>query len=90
MRQLAETGYMSNRGRQLVASCLVHELRQDWRYGAAWFEHQLIDYDVGVIGAIGSTQLVLEATLAATDSSTFKSRLRFMIRTANFVKSGCS
>ena len=47
MRQLAETGYMSNRGRQLVASCLVHELRQDWRYGAAWFEHQLIDYDVG-------------------------------------------
>ncbi|QDG38578.1 DASH family cryptochrome [Alteromonas mediterranea] len=47
MRQLAETGYMSNRGRQLVASCFVHELRQDWRYGAAWFEHQLIDYDVG-------------------------------------------
>lgn len=47
MRQLAQTGYMSNRGRQLVASCFVHELRQDWRYGAAWFEHQLIDYDVG-------------------------------------------
>jgi deoxyribodipyrimidine photo-lyase len=47
MRQLAETGYMSNRGRQLVASCFVHELKQDWRYGAAWFEHQLIDYDVG-------------------------------------------
>lgn len=47
MRQLRETGYMSNRGRQLVASCFVHELRQDWRYGAAWFEHQLIDYDVG-------------------------------------------
>lgn len=47
MRQLAETGYMSNRGRQLVASCFVHELRQDWRYGAAWFEHQLVDYDVG-------------------------------------------
>ena len=47
MRQLAETGYMSNRGRQLVASCFVHELRQDWRYGSAWFEHQLIDYEVG-------------------------------------------
>ncbi|NDV91258.1 DASH family cryptochrome [Alteromonas sp. 345S023] len=46
MRQLAAAGYMSNRGRQLVASCLVHELGQDWRYGAAWFEHQLIDYDV--------------------------------------------
>lgn len=47
MNQLAQTGYMSNRGRQLVASCFVHELRQDWRYGAAWFEHQLIDFDVG-------------------------------------------
>lgn len=47
MRQLLVTGYMSNRGRQLVASCFVHELRQDWRYGAAWFEQQLIDYDVG-------------------------------------------
>ncbi|WP_227520504.1 FAD-binding domain-containing protein [Marinobacter sp. LV10R510-11A] len=22
------------------------EKRQDWRYGAAWFEEQLIDYDV--------------------------------------------
>jgi len=46
MRQLASTGYMSNRGRQLVASCFVNELRQDWRYGAAWFESQLLDYDV--------------------------------------------
>ncbi|MDO6565870.1 DASH family cryptochrome [Alteromonas sp. 1_MG-2023] len=46
MRQLAQTGYVSNRGRQLVASCFVNELRQDWRYGAAWFEHHLIDYDV--------------------------------------------
>jgi len=46
MRQLNQTGYMSNRGRQLVASCLVHELDLDWRYGAAYFEQQLIDYDV--------------------------------------------
>ncbi len=46
MRQLNQTGYMSNRGRQLVASCLVHELNLDWRYGAAYFEQQLIDYDV--------------------------------------------
>ena len=37
---------MSNRGRQIVASCLVNELGVDWRYGAAYFEHQLIDYDV--------------------------------------------
>ncbi|USD67326.1 DASH family cryptochrome [Vibrio sp. SCSIO 43136] len=46
MNQLSSTGYMSNRGRQLVASCLVHELEVDWRYGAAYFESQLIDYDV--------------------------------------------
>ncbi|PMK12592.1 DASH family cryptochrome [Vibrio splendidus] len=46
MRQLNETGYMSNRGRQLVASCLIYELGIDWRHGAAYFESQLIDYDV--------------------------------------------
>lgn len=46
MRQLNATGYMSNRGRQLVASCLIHELGIDWRHGAAYFESQLIDYDV--------------------------------------------
>lgn len=46
MRQLNETGYLSNRGRQIVASCLVNELQVDWRFGAAYFEHQLIDYDV--------------------------------------------
>ena len=33
-------------GRQLVASCLVNELACDWRYGAAYFERQLLDYDV--------------------------------------------
>ncbi|HAG72403.1 MAG TPA: deoxyribodipyrimidine photolyase [Gammaproteobacteria bacterium] len=46
MNQLAETGYLSNRGRQIAASCLVNELEVDWRHGAAWFEHQLVDYDV--------------------------------------------
>ncbi|MBC54614.1 MAG: deoxyribodipyrimidine photolyase [Gammaproteobacteria bacterium] len=48
MRQLKETGYLSNRGRQIAASCFINELGMDWRYGAAWFEHQLIDYDVAV------------------------------------------
>ncbi|MEN2751180.1 DASH family cryptochrome [Psychrobacter sp. FBL11] len=46
MKQLKATGYMSNRGRQLVASCLIHELGVDWRYGATHFEQYLIDYDV--------------------------------------------
>jgi len=45
MRELAATGFMSNRGRQNVASYLIHDLHQDWRWGAAWFEHQLVDHD---------------------------------------------
>lgn len=45
MRELMASGWMSNRGRQNVASYLVHDLQQDWRAGAAWFEAQLIDYD---------------------------------------------
>jgi deoxyribodipyrimidine photo-lyase len=46
MKQLVATGYMSNRGRQLVASCFVHELNLDWRYGARFMEQHLIDFDV--------------------------------------------
>lgn len=46
MRELAATGYLSNRLRQNVASYLIHDLRGDWRAGAAWFESQLLDYDV--------------------------------------------
>ena len=48
MNELRVTGYLSNRGRQIVASCLVNELSVDWRFGAAWFEEQLIDYDAAV------------------------------------------
>ena len=46
MRELRHTGYLSNRLRQVVASYLIHHLKLDWRAGAAWFEAQLIDYDV--------------------------------------------
>ena len=46
MRELAATGYLSNRLRQVVASYLIYDLRGDWRAGAAWFESQLVDYDV--------------------------------------------
>jgi deoxyribodipyrimidine photo-lyase len=46
MRELKSTGYLSNRLRQVVASYVVHDLACDWRAGAAWFESQLIDYDV--------------------------------------------
>ena len=46
MRELNWTGYMSNRGRQNVASFLTDTLGVDWRWGAAYFEAQLVDYDV--------------------------------------------
>ena len=46
MIELKNTGFMSNRGRQNVASYFCNELELDWRYGAAYFESQLIDYDV--------------------------------------------
>ena len=46
MRELNQTGYMSNRGRQNVASFLAQNLNFDWRWGAAYFESKLIDYDV--------------------------------------------
>jgi deoxyribodipyrimidine photo-lyase len=46
MRELRLTGFMSNRGRQNVASYFCNDLAQDWRRGAAYFEEQLLDYDV--------------------------------------------
>ncbi len=46
MLELRLTGFMSNRGRQNVASFFCNDFKLDWRYGAAYFEEQLIDYDV--------------------------------------------
>jgi len=46
MIELNKTGYMSNRGRQMVASFLVKDLKIDWRRGAEYFESLLIDHDV--------------------------------------------
>jgi deoxyribodipyrimidine photo-lyase len=46
MLELQQTGFMSNRGRQNVASYFCNEMNMDWRIGAAYFEEQLIDYDV--------------------------------------------
>jgi len=45
MREINATGYMSNRGRQNVASYLIKDLKVDWRMGAEYFESLLIDYD---------------------------------------------
>ncbi|MGK7912302.1 MAG: DASH family cryptochrome [Synechococcus sp.] len=46
MRELAATGFMSNRGRQNVGSFLTKNLGIHWKMGAEWFESLLIDYDV--------------------------------------------
>ncbi len=46
MKELKFTGFTTNRMRQLLASYLIYDLKLDWRYGAAYFEEQLIDYDV--------------------------------------------
>jgi deoxyribodipyrimidine photo-lyase len=45
MRELNQTGWMSNRGRQNVASFLVKDLKINWQMGAEYFESLLIDYD---------------------------------------------
>ncbi|MDB5022331.1 MAG: family cryptochrome [Mucilaginibacter sp.] len=44
MHQLNATGYIGNHNRQIVAGFLVHQLKADWRKGAAYFEEKLIDY----------------------------------------------
>lgn len=61
MRELAATGFMSNRGRQIVASFLINDLKISWQMGAEYFESMLIDYDPcsnygnwNYIGGVGS------------------------------------
>ncbi|MCV7279559.1 deoxyribodipyrimidine photo-lyase [Mycolicibacterium flavescens] len=46
MRQLAETGWMHNRVRMIVASFLVKDLHLPWQWGARWFLDQLVDGDM--------------------------------------------
>jgi len=44
MKELYFTGFLSNRGRQIAASYLIHDLKVNWTWGAYYFEHHLIDY----------------------------------------------
>ena len=52
--ELLATGFMSNRGRQNVASYLVHDLGLDWRpLGAEHFEESLlVDYTPEQLGQL--------------------------------------
>ena len=45
MRHLAQTGWMHNRARMIVASFLVKDLLIDWRRGEQHFMHFLLDGD---------------------------------------------
>ena len=45
MRELAASGYCSNRVRQNAASVLTKDLTIDWRAGAEWFQWLLADHD---------------------------------------------
>jgi deoxyribodipyrimidine photo-lyase len=45
MRQLAQTGWMHNRGRMIVASFLTKDLLINWRLGEEWFMRRLVDGD---------------------------------------------
>ncbi|MFC0627991.1 cryptochrome/photolyase family protein [Kribbella deserti] len=46
MRQLAESGFMHNRVRMVVASFLVKDLHIHWKHGARWFMRRLYDGDL--------------------------------------------
>ena len=45
MRELLARGVLQRSARQVAAAYLVHDLKQDWCRGAAWFAEHLIDYD---------------------------------------------
>ena len=46
LNEIQETGFLSNRVRQIFASIWINDLELSWRSGALFFEKYLIDYDV--------------------------------------------
>ncbi|RRN77301.1 DASH family cryptochrome, partial [Pseudoxanthomonas sp. SGD-10] len=70
MRELNTTGYIPAKGRQSVASFLIHELNIPWFYGAAYFEEKLIDYapasnwgNWALLAGVGSPQKEIKPIL---------------------------
>jgi deoxyribodipyrimidine photo-lyase len=45
MNQLNTSGYMHNRGRLLVSSYLIRDLKLSWRLGERYFSNHLLDYN---------------------------------------------
>jgi hypothetical protein len=62
----------------------------DWRLGAAYFESQLIDYDVCSNWGIGLIWQELEMIQGSTVISIFKNKRMIMIRIGVSVICGCS
>ncbi|GAA5862410.1 hypothetical protein JCM1840_004172 [Sporobolomyces johnsonii] len=61
MAELRYSGFMSNRGRQNVASFLTKDCQLDWRIGAEFFESHLIDFEASAnwgnwqyVGGVGN------------------------------------
>ncbi|HNR64105.1 MAG TPA: deoxyribodipyrimidine photo-lyase [Thermotogota bacterium] len=48
MRQLNAEGWMHNRLRMITASFLTKDLLIDWRWGAEYFQSQLLDHDLAL------------------------------------------
>ena len=46
MRQLAQTGFMPNRARMIVAMFLTKDLLVDWRLGESYFMQKLTDGEI--------------------------------------------
>jgi deoxyribodipyrimidine photo-lyase len=46
MRELAQTGFMHNRARMIVAMFLTKDLLVDWRMGESWFMQRLTDGEI--------------------------------------------
>lgn len=46
LNELEETGFQSNRVRQIFASVWINDVKLNWRSGADFYETYLIDYDV--------------------------------------------
>jgi deoxyribodipyrimidine photo-lyase len=88
MRELVATGYMSNRGRHLCAMYLTLDLRQDWRYGAYWFETYQIDQDYTV--NYGSWNLCAGLNKCRTELFNVLKESMECDKQGNFIRKWCS
>ena len=46
IKELKNSGFLSNRMRQILASFVIFEMKIDWRIGADFFQKYLIDFDI--------------------------------------------